>query len=121
MSKTASERAKQWIKDNPERHKANQDVMRNRKIDELNKSLRSLNRSKFKSPLKSIQAFCRLKCGKGSCSRNTLHSLLSCSHKSCPLFPFRNGDPKAILRGIEKGASQLVNYNKINTERRDLK
>ena len=91
---TPGERTLKWLKANPEKAKANKVRYQERKEASHKEGLKNIKRSKYKTPMPAIKAFCR-ECPKGSSrkGKNYLNAIVTCREKKCPLYAFRNGNP----------------------------
>ena len=99
---TNSERTREWQRQHPEKVAAiRQRYLLAKKARQEN-SLVDFRRSKFKTSSSAIAAFCRRRCRSGYCHGGGvfLRATLFCEQSKCPLFAFRNGDPRAIGRGL---------------------
>jgi len=97
-----SKRTKQWQKNNPIRYLAYQIEQRERKVKLQQESIRNWERSPHKTPIAAIRAYCRSKCGSGFFHGGFPKAPVTCETGDCPLFAYRNGDPRLIARGIRE-------------------
>lgn len=103
-----SERTKQWIRNNPERYKANQTRSLQRKETMRKEAMLCIKKAQHKTPMLAIKAFCRA-CPNGVSRQGTNYrnAPVSCKQKTCPLFPFRNGNPTRIKQGLKRNMVAL--------------
>ena len=100
----ASERTKKWMEEHPGRALVNAANCRLRKQRAQKESIKALKKAKYNTMGAAIRAFCRA-CPKGTSrnGKNYLHAYVACEQKKCPLFAFRNGDPRRIAACLERG------------------
>ena len=110
-----SERTKEWMKKHPERAKINQANAKKRKMTSLTEALRLQKKSSFKTPMQAIKGYCRRWCQFGESRADFPNALVTCSKKRCPFYPYRNGDPTQIKRGMNnKNGVRAIRMNRAN-------
>ena len=115
MVYNASKNTSIWIKNNPEKHQKNLCKSKDLKEKSHQESLRSIKKSKYKTPMQAVKGYCRKECklGESRNGHNYINAYVTCHHKSCPLFAFRNGDPRWIKRGLKKDMTVLRKARKV--------
>jgi hypothetical protein len=91
---TANERTMQWMRDNPEKYEALKRRERAKKVARQNEAIAAWRKSRFKTPLAAIRGFCRV-CQNG------------CANE-CPLYAYRYGDARMILKGRKENNIAVV-------------
>ena len=106
---TDSERAKKWQKDNPEKVAISKARKKAKKLLLQEEAIKAHKRSNYKTQIAAIKAFC------ADCSHGTKHggsrsfpnAPVVCKRIICPLFAYRNGDPRRIVMGKQKDAAKM--------------
>ena len=113
----ASEITQLWIKNNPEKHKANLQRKKLRKRARQKEALEAHEKAKYKTPMSAIKAFCR-SCYSGECRQGeNYHSQpVTCSHDDCPLFCFRNVNPVRMAIGFNRDTEQMRSMKKVGVK-----
>jgi hypothetical protein len=104
---TGSEMTKQWMSDNPEKYEAYKQRAREKKIKQQDESILALQSAKYKTPIASIRAFCN-SCPLGLSRNGYDQAPVTCFNTVCPLYAFRNGDPKRIALGRKCNTISVV-------------
>ncbi len=92
---------REWQAKNKNKVKASKQRAKDRREQALKAELTKIDRSGIKTPVQAIKRFCGL-CHKREDSRRSStmpHAIVQCTHRHCPLFSFKNGEPVRVLMG----------------------
>jgi len=104
---TESERMMKWLRDNPKKAQALKERERAKKIARQDESIAAWNKARYKSPVFAIRAFCNA-CPIGVSRCGFDRAPVSCEKTACPLYCFRNGDPRKIAQGRKENNIAVV-------------
>jgi len=93
----ASQNAMKWMANNPEKVAAQKKKRADRKVRLQKDAIRAHKRTPHKTPLKAIKAYCN-QCPSGQSRGGFTYAPVECTHKSCPLYAYRNFNAPYIGR-----------------------